>query len=180
MTGHDLWGDALGRVAVRANQVLAVLAAAVVVVYALIQLELVVIPLMIALILAATLNPAVRFLRRRGVSDTLATWIPFLATVLALGGVATGIVFSVRSEWDELVRAAAAGLERLREFVVSGPVPIDQQALDDGVRALAAFVTGSRFRTGALLGISAAAEVFAGLVLGAVILFFFLKDGGRI
>ncbi|GGG58797.1 AI-2E family transporter [Kocuria dechangensis] len=175
-----LWADALGRASIRAAQMLIVLAAAVVVVYALVQLKLVVIPLTIALILTATLNPVVGFLRRRGVPPTLATWITFLATLLALGGVVTGIVFSVRGEWDELVVATVAGLERLREFIIAGPIPLGQQALDDLLSALVDFVSGDRFRAGALLGISAAAEVFAGILLGAVILFFFLKDGARI
>ena len=175
-----LWADALGRASIRAAQMLIVLAAAVVVVYALVQLKLVVIPLTIALILTATLNPVAGFLRRRGVPSTLATWITFLATLLALGGVVTGIVFSVRGEWDELVVATVAGLERLREFIVAGPVPLGQQSLDDLLSGLVDFVSGESFRAGALLGISAAAEVFAGILLGAVILFFFLKDGARI
>ncbi|MFF0905299.1 UNVERIFIED_CONTAM: AI-2E family transporter [Kocuria sp. CPCC 205316] len=174
-----LWADALGRASVRAGQMIVLLAAAVIVVYALIRLKLLVIPLMIALILAAALHPVVRHLQRHGVRGSLATWITFLAAVLVLGGVVTGIVFAVRSEWDELVTAGVAGLERLRAFLVSGPVPLGQQALDDGITSMVAFASGSQFRVGALLGISAAAEVFAGVLLVAVVLFYFLKDGGR-
>lgn len=175
----ELWADALGRASIRAGQLIVLLAAAVIVVYVLIRLKLLVIPLMIALILAAALHPVVRYLHRRGVRGSLATWITFLAAVLVLGGVVTGIVFAVRSEWDGLVTAGVAGLERLRAFIVSGPVPIGQQALDDGITSVVAFATSNRFRVGALLGISAAAEVVTGVLLVAVILFYFLKDGGR-
>ncbi len=174
-----LWADALGRASIRAAQMIVLLAAAVIVVYGLVRLKLLVIPLMIALILAAALHPVVRSLHRRGVRGSLATWITFLAAVLVLGGVVTGIVFAVRSEWDELVTAGVAGLERLRAFVVSGPIPVGQQALDDGIGSVVGFATSDRFRVGALLGISAAAEVVTGTVLVAVILFYFLKDGGR-
>lgn len=177
---RDLWADTLGRAATRALQGLVLLAAAVVVVYGLIQLELVVIPLLIALILAAALDPVAGFLRRRGVPGALATWITFLGTIVVLGGVLAGIVLAVRSEWDELVAAAVAGLERLREFVVAGPVPIGQQAMDDAIAAVVAFTASPRFGAGALLGISAATQVITGAVLVAVILYFFLQDGARI
>lgn len=181
-TSHtrDLWADAMGRATIRALQGLVLLAAAIVVVYGLIQLKLVVIPLMIALILAAALNPVVALLRRHRVPGTLATWITFLAAIVVLGGVVTGIVFAVRSEWDELVVSAVAGLERLREFIVAGPVPIGQQALDEAITAVVDFTTSPRFGAGALLGISAATQVLTGAVLAAVILFFFLQDGARI
>ncbi|MGQ1838536.1 AI-2E family transporter [Kocuria turfanensis] len=177
---RDLWADGLGRATIRALQGLVLLTAAVVVVYGLIQLKLVVIPLMVALILASALNPVVAFLRRHRVPGAMATWITFLAAVLVLGGVVTGIVFAVRSEWDELVTSAVDGLDRLRQFIVAGPVPIGQQGLDDAVAGVRDFTTSPRFGAGALLGISAATQVITGAVLAAVILFFFLKDGARI
>jgi predicted PurR-regulated permease PerM len=180
LQGHRLWTDPLGRAATRAGQLLLLLAAAAVAVYGLTRLKLVVIPLMVALILAAALNPVVGFLRRRGLPDALATWATFLAAVVVLGGVVTGIVFAVRSEWDELAAAAAAGLQELRKFIVSGPFPVDQAAIDRAGAAAAGFVTSSRFGAGALVGVSTAAEVVTGILFGAVVLFYFLKDGGRI
>ncbi|MFI7481781.1 AI-2E family transporter [Kocuria sp. M1R5S2] len=177
---RDLWSDVLGRAATRALQGLVLLAATVVVVYGLIQLKLVVIPLMISLILAAALNPVVAFLRRRGVPGALATWITFLAAIVVLGGVVTGVVFAVRNEWDELVVSAVGGLDRLREFVVAGPIPVGQQGLDDAVTAVRDYATSPGFGAGALLGISAATQVITGTVLVAVILYFFLQDGARI
>ncbi|WP_424347242.1 AI-2E family transporter [Kocuria sp. CH-021] len=177
---RDLWADPLGRATTRALQGLVLLSAGAVVVYGLIQLKLVVIPLLIALILAAALNPLVAFLRRRGVPGALATWIVFLAAIVVLGGVVTGMVFAVRSEWAELVASAVGGLERLREFIVAGPVPVGQQGLDEAITAVVDFTAGPRFGAGALLGISAATQVITGAVLVAVILYFFLQDGARI
>lgn len=176
----NLWADTLGRATTRALQGLVLLVTAAVVVYVLIRLELVVIPLIIALIIAAALSPVVGFLRRRGVPGALATWITFLGTIVVLGGVLTGIVFAVRREWDELVVAAVAGLDRLREFIIAGPVPVGQQAMDDAIAAVVDFTTSPRFGAGALLGISAATQVITGAVLVAVILYFFLQDGAMI
>ncbi|MEB2526118.1 AI-2E family transporter, partial [Kocuria rosea] len=118
---RDLWADPLGRATTRALQGLVLLSAGTVVVYGLIQLKLLVIPLLVALILAAALHPVVALLHRRGVPGALATWIVFLAAIVLLGGVVTGMVFAVRNEWAELVASAVGGLERLREFIVAGP-----------------------------------------------------------
>ncbi|MGC5655575.1 UNVERIFIED_CONTAM: AI-2E family transporter [Kocuria sp. CPCC 205315] len=180
MHTRDLWADALGRATTRALQGLVLLTAGAVVVYGLIQLKLVVIPLLIALILAAALNPLVAFLRRRGVPGAPATWIVFLSAIVVLGGVVTGMVFAVRSEWAELVASAVGGLERLREFIVAGPIPVGQQALDEALTAVVDLTASPRFGAGALLGISAATQVITGAVLVAVILYFFLQDGARI
>lgn len=177
---RDLWADPLGRATTRALQGLVLLTAGAVVVYGLIRLKLVVIPLLIALILAAALNPLVAILRRRGVPGALATWIVFLAAIVVLGGVVTGMVFAVRNEWAELVASAVGGLERLREFIVAGPIPVGQQALDEAITAVVDFTASPRFGAGALLGISAATQVITGAVLVAVILYFFLQDGAVI
>ena len=180
LQGRGLWADGFGRTATRSAQFIMVLVALSVAVYGLIQLKLIVIPLMVALILAAALSPVVAFLRGKGLPGALATWITFLAAILVLGGIVTGIVFAVRSEWDELVAAAAEGFGELQKFVVSGPLPIDQEMIDRATEAVTGFATSSRFGAGALVGISTAAEVLAGALLGAVVLFYFLKDGGRI
>ena len=66
-----LWTDALGRASIRAGQLIVLLAAAVIVAYGLIRLKLIVIPLMIALILAAALHPVVRYLHRHGVRGSV-------------------------------------------------------------------------------------------------------------
>jgi putative heme transporter len=181
-TSHprDLWADPLGRATTRALQGLVLLSATVVVVYGLIQLKLVVIPLLIALVLAAALNPLVAFLRRHRVPGALATWIVFVAAIVVLGGVVTGMVFAVRSEWAELVASAVGGLDRLRQFVVAGPIPVGQQGLDEALTAVVDFTASPSFGAGALLGISAATQVVTGAVLVAVILYFFLQDGARI
>jgi predicted PurR-regulated permease PerM len=181
-TSHprDLWADPLGRATTRALQGLVLLSAGAVVVYGLVRLKLVVTPLLVALILAAALNPLVALLRRHRVPGALATWVVFLAAILVLGGVVTGMVFAVRSEWAELVAAAVGGLERLREFIVAGPVPVGQQGLDEALSAVREFTASPRFGAGALLGVSAATQVITGAVLVAVILYFFLQDGARI
>lgn len=175
-----LWADGLGRVGTRAAQVLLILLLASVSVYALMQIKLLVIPVLIALILAAAIGPFVNMLRRRGVPGGLATGIAFVALLAVLGGVATVIYLSVRNQWSELAQQASAGLDELEKFLLTGPVPLDPEQLDQARQGIIEFATSSQARSGAITGLSLVTEFLAGATLMVVILFFFLKDGARI
>ncbi|VXB73418.1 conserved membrane hypothetical protein [Arthrobacter sp. 9AX] len=175
-----LWADGLGRVGIRSAQVLLILAVAVVSVYALMQIKLLVIPVLIALILAAAIGPFVNILRRRGLPGGVATGIAFVALLALLAGVATVIYFSVRNQWGELAQQASSGLDELEQFLLTGPVPIEREQLDQAREGIVQFATSSQVRSGAITGLSVVTEFIAGASLMVVILFFFLKDGAKI
>ncbi|MCP8998238.1 AI-2E family transporter [Pseudarthrobacter sp. RMG13] len=175
-----LWADGLGRVGIRSAQVLLILAVAVASVYALMQIKLLVIPVLIALILAAAIGPFVNVLRRRGLPGAAATGVAFVALLLLLAGVGTVIYFSVRSQWAELAQQASSGLDELEQFLLTGPVPIDREQLDQAREGIIQFATSSQVRSGAITGLSVVTEFLAGSALMVVILFFFLKDGAKI
>lgn len=174
------WQDGLGRVSIRAGQTLLLLTLAVVLVYALIQVRLVVIPLLLALILAAAIAPFVNWLRRRGWPSAAATGFSFLLLLLALGGLVTAIVFAVVGQAGELARSATQGFDQVYGFVRNGPIPIDDQQIQQARDAVLDFVTSSTAGAGVVTGLSAAGTFITGALLMAVILFFFLKDGERI
>ncbi|PNI10449.1 AI-2E family transporter [Arthrobacter sp. AFG7.2] len=176
----QLWGDGLGRVGIRAAQILLILTVAVVSVYALMQIKLLVIPILIALILAAAIGPFVNMLRRRGLRGGLATGIAFIGLLLVLGGVSTVIYYSVRNQWGELAQQAASGLDELEKFLLTGPIPLEQAQLDQAREGIVQFATSSQVRSGALTGLSVVTEFLAGASLVVIILFFFLKDGAKI
>ncbi|MHA7299713.1 AI-2E family transporter [Pseudarthrobacter sp. MDT1-22] len=175
-----LWADGLGRVGIRSAQVLLILAVAVVSVYALMQIKLLVIPVLIALILAAAIGPFVNVLRRRGLPGAAATGLAFVALLLLLAGVGTVIYFSVRSQWAELAQQASSGLDELEQFLLTGPIPIDREQLNQAREGIIQFATSSQVRSGAITGLSVVTEFLAGSALMVVILFFFLKDGAKI
>jgi predicted PurR-regulated permease PerM len=177
---RDLLTDRLGVLGIRSAQIILVIVLAAVAVFALVQLKLVVIPLLIALILAAALSPVIKWLRRRGVSAILATWITLISGIVVFGGLVTLIVFAVRDQWGELVTSASEGIDQLHEFVENGPIPVDQAQLDSFRDTVVDFLTSSQFGTGALAGVSVAGELITGILLAVVILFFFLKDGDKI
>lgn len=61
-----LWADGFGRIGTRSVQVLALLALLTVAVLAITRLTLVVVPVLIALVLASAIHPLVSWLRRTG------------------------------------------------------------------------------------------------------------------
>jgi len=177
---RTLLNDRLGWLGLRSGQILLVITLAAAVIFGLVQLKLVVIPVLIAVILASALYPVVAWLNRRGMPAILATWTALLGSIAAFGGIITLIVFAVRDQWDELFTSASEGIDALQVFLLQGPIHIDEQQIED-LRATAVdFVTSSQFGTGALAGASVVAELLTGIVLLLVILFFFLKDGDRI
>lgn len=173
------WADPLGRAGSRAAQTLLIAAVVAGLVWVLLRVQVVVIALLVAFILASAVGPAVKWLERKGWSNLWATVAAFLGILLLVGGILTGIVFAVRSEWDTLTAQAVEGWRSLQEFITAGPLPIDTAAIDQALRQIGDFLSSGAVASSALTGISAATEVITGLVLVIVILFFFLKDGER-
>ena len=172
-----LWSDSFGRLATRCGQALLVLLVASGVVYASMQLKLVVIPVFLALIIASAVRPFIRWMERRRVPRLIATLIALLSGVVVFGGIVTLVVNGVRNEWDNLAESVSAGIDTVHDFLVSGSLPIDVTQLEDLRATFLDFVTSAQFGSGALAGVGNVVEIITGLVLTIVLLFFFLKDG---
>ncbi|PPG84850.1 AI-2E family transporter [Rathayibacter rathayi] len=175
-----IWSDGLGRFATRCLQLVVVLLLVSVLVFAMTQLTLVLIPVMIALILAAAIHPVLAFLRRKGVPSILATWLALIGLLAILGAVAWLITVAVRNQWDELVSSASDGITSLQDYVQHLPFEITDEQIESARQSVVDFLTSSSFGNGALAGVSAAANFVTGLVLMIVVLFFFMKDGPKI
>ena len=174
-----LWSDRLGRWSVRSLQLLLVGALAAVAIWALLQVKLLVISVLIAIILAAAASPLLVWLRRH-MKPILAAWITLLGSILVLGGIITLIVFAVRNQWENLAESASEGLDDLQAWLADLPFPIDQRQITAARESIVDFVTSAEFGAGAIAGVSAATEFVTGTILVVVVLFFFLKDGDRI
>ena len=178
------WGDAFGLIATRALQVLIVLALTAIVVIGMRTLSTVVIPILLALILASTFSPVMRWLISHRVPAALATVIVLLTIVLLLTGVGWLIVWAVRDQWDELSSQAQSGFDQVIAWVHTLPfAPSDNELsaqLEEWRGQITDFVTSSQFGSGAIAGVSAVTSFITGLVLMVVVLFFFLKDGPHI
>lgn len=177
--GGPIWNDRLGRWAIRSLQVMLGIALGALAVWALVQVKLLVIPVLIALIVAAAASPLIGWLRRY-MSPILATWVTLLGGIIVLGGIITAIVFAVRNQWASLAQSATEGFDDLLDWVETLPIPIDPQQVEDARDSIIEFLTSAEFGRSAVAGVSAAAEVITGALLLLVVLFFFLKDGDRI
>ncbi len=177
------WSDPMGRVGARAGQTLLIAAVVVGLIWLLLRVSVVLVAVLVALILAAAVAPLVRWLVDHGWSHLLATLTAFLGILVVVGGLLTGVVFAVRSQWDILVASAVEGWGQLQEWLSSGPLPLDDQALNDATEQVTNYVTSGNFARGladnTLTGLSAATTFLTGLVLMIVVLFFLLKDGWK-
>ncbi len=158
------------------------LAAAAVAGFLVLQVLVVVVPIVLALFLAAVLEPVVDRLRRHGWHDLLAAWTVFLAGLLVLVGATFWIGRSVAGQFDDLGTQVTEGVERVKDWLQEGPLELSEAEVDrleDQVRS------GVRSGQGGLAQSVAGrarsvTEVLAGLALLLFTLFFLLKDGRRI
>ncbi|MEB4616499.1 AI-2E family transporter [Leucobacter sp. M11] len=175
-----LWSDGFGRVGTRSVQILAVLALVSLGVFAMTRLSLLIIPLVIALIVASAMHPVVEWMRSKGMPSILATWTTLIGVMVVIGGIVWLIVAQVQNQWEDLAESATEGVKTLWEFVKHLPFSISEDQLDDLIKTATDFLTSSQFGSGAIAGISATASFVTGLILMVVVLFFFLKDGPKI
>jgi predicted PurR-regulated permease PerM len=177
--GRSVWEDGFGRTAVRSGQVLLVIALLVVVTYAGVKLRIVLVPLLIAMMVASAANPAVDWLAGHRFPRALAVWTTLVSGLLVLGGIAWVVGSAVSDEWGDLRDQAGQGLTRLQEYLVEGPLGVTEQQLQQGRDWISEQAGGQGAREGAIAGATLAAEIVTGLFLGFVVLYFLLKDGSK-
>lgn len=177
---RSIWDDGLGRAAIRSAQVILVVVVAVAVVYVLIQLKLLVIPILIATVIAAAVSPLVAFLRRKGWPAALATWAAMLTGIGTISAVLWLVGRGIRNEWSSLVEEAGRGLDELQTYLAEGPLGIDDEQITAARESLTELLASEQVQSGAIAGATAALEAVTGIILGIVVLFFLIKDGKKI
>ena len=175
----DRWNDGLGGAATRSAQVLLVLALVTVGTYVGVQLRLVVVPVLIAVLIAAAAGPLVDWFDRR-VPRVVAVWLTLLLGIAVLGGVGWLVGDAVASQWGELRDGAVEGFQQLQDFVEGGPFGLPSVDIEEITGQLGSVLQGSAVQSGAITGATAVAQVATGIVLALVVLFFMLKDGRQI
>ncbi len=175
------WSDRFGRFAMRALQVLIVVALAYVAFQVIGILRLVVVPVVLALLLSAAFAPLVGLLRHRfHFSHALAAATAMLAALVVLGGVLTLVTLQVAGQWTTLRTKATEGITQVQSFLTGPPLNLDSGSFDKFRESLTKFVTSGSFGSGALAGVAGFVDFVTALLVLIVTLFFFLKDGGRI
>ncbi|MDK3257658.1 AI-2E family transporter [Blastococcus capsensis] len=170
------WRGAAGRLAVRSVAVLGVAAVGWLVMGLLVRLSLVTLSLIAALLLTALAVPLTSRLRRIGAPPALAAAAAVLSLVAVLGGVGTLVWFRTSSRLTDLTPALAAGIDRVRGWLVTGPLGLDPErvaGLRDRLVARLAETTPSP-----VAGAEMALTALGAMVLVLFVVFFLVKDGG--
>jgi putative heme transporter len=152
-----------------------------VVIFLVIQLRLLVIPVFVAVLLAALLGPFTGWMKSHRVPNGLAAAIGLLTLLGVVTGLVWLVVSEIRSSIDDLQSRTMA---RFDEFLtwVAGVLGLSEPemrlALDDVIDQFE--FTDDWFVTGALSIGSTAGEILTGAVIALFALLFFLLDGRRI
>ena len=157
-------------------------AAIAVVVYGVAKISFAFIPVFVALLLATLLVPPARALQRRGAPPAMAAATVFLAALLVFAAMATLLAPPVVSEFGTIGDRVKEGADKLGTYLADSPLGLDEQKVqqeidrvDDRLRENSGTITSGVVSGAALVG-----QLFAGLLITLVVLFFFVKDGPRI
>lgn len=141
------------------------------------KLALVTISLITALLLAALLEPLARWLRR-----ALPPWVAAALALLALLAVVAAMAYllerRIRAEFGNLAASLAAGVDQVRNWLVTGPFSVQPRQVDEVRDRIVAAA-----RAAAPTGVAAASTVISvltGVAVALFVLFFLLKDGSRL
>ncbi|TQM82003.1 putative PurR-regulated permease PerM [Saccharothrix saharensis] len=142
----------------------------------------IVIPVGVALLLAALLSPAVSQLARAGIPRGLSTGVVLVGGIALVGGVLTFVINEFSKGLPQLQVQVGKSLEQIRDWLRDGPLHLSdvqlQEYLDEMVRTIQdnqADITSGALTTAATLG-----EILTGLILALFTLIFFLHDGDGI
>jgi len=148
-------------------------------VYALGYLRVVVLPVLVALLLTTLLLPPKRWLAGRGLPDALATALTMLGAVLVLAAIGTAIAPSIGNHVQDLRTGVEDGVRQTTRVLADPPFNLSRSELNDRVdQALKSLRQNSgRISTGVTTGAVVLGELLTGLIITALLTFFFLKDG---
>jgi predicted PurR-regulated permease PerM len=143
--------------------------------------RLVLIPLAIALLLAALLAPAVGRLRRRArMPQTLATVLVMAGGLIVVAGTLALAITQFIAGLPVLVVSATDGIGQIQGWLETGPLHLTSHQLNgDAVQRWLEDHRGT-LTSGALSTVGAATEILAGGLLALFATFFLLRDGERI
>nr|WP_189182845.1 AI-2E family transporter [Microbispora rosea] len=146
------------------------------------RISFVVMPVVVALLLAALLYPLTRRLRAAGLRPIYATWITMLLGMALIVGIGFLIGVRANEEFPKLVQQIQVTVRSVQDWLLHGPLQLKEAQIADFVDQLSSQITQyrSQITSTVLSGATAVVEVLASIVLILFVTFFLLKDGDRI
>ncbi len=163
-------------------RILAILLAAYVVLVALARIRVVVIPLAIALLVAALLQPLAAMLAKRGVPPALATAITLLGGLIGIGLLGWLVEEQFRNGLGDLTSQINGGIDKIQDWLINGPLGLSQEQINQYVDSARRSLSQNRseLTSGALGAASTIGELITGALLTLFATIFFIKDGRKI
>ncbi|MFJ5697889.1 AI-2E family transporter [Arthrobacter sp. NPDC093139] len=146
------------------------------------KISFLIIPVMVAALLAGLLSPVVQWLRSQRVPNGAAVAITILAFIGVIAGslalVGRQLALGFQALWSE----ALAGVQQVQTWLAEGPLHLSAAQIDQYIREGTAALqnNSSSILSGALSFGSTAGHFAAGMILALFILIFFLLEGDRI
>jgi predicted PurR-regulated permease PerM len=143
-------------------------------------LRVVIIPVAVALLLAALFEPVAARLRQHGVNRSVAAALVLVVSLVVVFGGLGLIVQTFIAQYDDLAKQVGSGIDEVQAWLTEGPLHLSQGQLNGYVEAMQQQIAGNQgaLTTGALSTVGTVGEVVTGFFLVLFTLFFMLRDGG--
>jgi predicted PurR-regulated permease PerM len=163
-------------------RLLVVLAAASVVLLIVRRLEVIFVPVALALLVSALLLPGVDWLDRRGLPRGLAVFLLLLGGLAALAGIMAFVVSEFIDGLPGLVDQVTEVINSTRRWLIEGPLHLSRERIDNaGNTAIDTLRNNqAKLTTGALSTAETITEIVTGAFLVLFTLIFFLYGGRNI
>lgn len=150
--------------------------------WALAQLSFLVIPVLVAALLAGLLSPVVGWLRRARVPKGLAVAITEVGFIAVVAGLLTLVGRQISIGFAQLWDEALAGLAEVQKWLSDGPLQLTSAQLDAYINDAQHLLQSNQgtLVSGVLSVGSSAGHFLAGLLITLFVLVFFLLEGERI
>ncbi|MGV0714346.1 AI-2E family transporter [Mycolicibacterium sp. XJ662] len=163
-------------------RLLVILAAVVAVLWVVKRLEIIVVPVALATILAALLLPAVDYLHRRGAPRGGAVALMLLGGFAIVGGIMTFVVNQFIEGAPALVEQVTHSIDGVGNWLTDGPLGVSDQQIDQLQTAAVEALRNNqeRLTSGALSTATTVTEIVTGALLVLFTLIFLLHGGRNI
>jgi predicted PurR-regulated permease PerM len=141
-----------------------------------------VVPIAIALLLAALMAPGVERLVKWGVPRGLSAALVMIAGIAVLGGLLTFVIIQFIDGLPDLQQRVSDSLDQIRKWLNDGPLHIDQTQITDFINNIIDTIQENQaaITEGAITTATTIGEILTGLLLTIFVLIFFLYDGAGI
>ncbi len=163
-------------------RLLVILAAVVALLWAFKRLELIFVPVALAIILAALLLPPVDFLTRRGAPRGGAVALVLLSGIAVVGGILTFVITQFIEGVPALAKQVTASIEGVSGWLQHGPLDISPEQIDQVRKSAIEALQNNQAKltSGALSTASTVTEIVTGALLVLFTLIFVLLGGRNI